>query len=60
MSKDWTPDELAAASKGMKAAGHMSYDEFCIVLENGDFAVMQNLKHSNQLEPVVNGIDNNS
>ena len=29
MSKDWTPGELTAASEAMKAAGHMSYDEFC-------------------------------
>lgn len=29
MSRDWTPDELAAASAAMKAAGHMSYEEFC-------------------------------
>ena len=28
MSKSWTPDELAAASSAMKAAGHMSYEEF--------------------------------
>lgn len=29
MSKDWTPAELQAASAAMKAAGHMSYEEFC-------------------------------
>ena len=29
MSKDWSPDELAAASAAMKAAGHMGYEEFC-------------------------------
>ena len=29
MSKSWTPDELAAASSAMKAARHMSYEEFC-------------------------------
>lgn len=29
MSKDWTPDELSAASAAMKVAGHMSYEEFC-------------------------------
>ena len=28
MSKDWTPEELAAASSVMKAAGNMSYEEF--------------------------------
>lgn len=29
MSRDWTPNELAAASAAMKAAGYMSYEEFC-------------------------------
>ena len=29
MSKDWTAEELQAASRAMKAAGHMSYEEFC-------------------------------
>lgn len=29
MSRDWTPEELAAASTAMKAEGHMSYEEFC-------------------------------
>lgn len=29
MSRDWTPEELQAASKAMQAAGQMSYEEFC-------------------------------
>ena len=29
MSRDWTPEELQAASAAMKAAGYMSYEEFC-------------------------------
>lgn len=29
MSRDWTPEELQAASAAMKAAGHMGYEEFC-------------------------------
>ena len=29
MSRDWTPEELQAASATMKAAGHMGYEEFC-------------------------------
>lgn len=29
MSRDWTPEELQAASAAMKAQGHMSYEEFC-------------------------------
>lgn len=28
MSRDWTKEELQAASEAMKAAGHMSYEEF--------------------------------
>ena len=34
MSRDWTPDELAAVSKAMKTAEHMSYEEFCAKLKN--------------------------
>ena len=33
MSRDWTPEELAATSAAMKAAGHMSYEEFCEELD---------------------------
>ena len=33
MSRDWTPEELAAASSAMKAQGNMSYEEFCRHLE---------------------------
>lgn len=33
MSRDWTPDELTTASTAMKAAGQMSYEEFCTELE---------------------------
>ena len=29
MSKDWTQEELQNASKAMKAAGHLGYEEFC-------------------------------
>lgn len=32
MSREWTPDELAAVSAAMKAAGYMSYEEFCATL----------------------------
>ena len=35
MSKDWTPEELQAASRSMKEAGHMSYEEFCEELDRG-------------------------
>lgn len=33
MSRSWTPEELAQVSAKMKAAGHMSYEEFCEHLE---------------------------
>lgn len=29
MSRDWTAEELQAASASMKAMGHMGYEEFC-------------------------------
>lgn len=29
MSRDWTPAELKVVSTAMKAAGHLSYEEFC-------------------------------
>ena len=29
MSKNWTPNELQAASAAMKAAAQMSFEEFC-------------------------------
>ena len=38
ISKDWTQDELQAASQIMKASGNMSYEEFCEALDNGYFA----------------------
>ena len=28
MSRDWTQEELQNASKAMKAAGHLGYEEF--------------------------------
>lgn len=33
MSKDWTPEELQAVSAAMKAAGFMTYEEFCNKIE---------------------------
>ena len=33
MSKDWTIEELQAASDAMKAMGFPSYEEFCAELE---------------------------
>ena len=37
MSRDWTPDELRAASDAMKAAGHMSYEEFCESINKAEY-----------------------
>lgn len=34
MSKDWTPEEIQAASKAMKEAGQPSYEEFCEQLDS--------------------------
>lgn len=36
MSKDWTPEEIQAASKAMKEAGHPSYEEFCEQLDSSN------------------------
>ena len=33
MSRDWTKEELQAASNAMKAMGFESYEEFCAELE---------------------------
>ena len=33
MSKDWTPEEIQAASAAMKEAGEMSYEEFTAEVE---------------------------
>ncbi len=35
MSKDWTQEELQQASRVMKEAGYMGYEEFCESLEKG-------------------------
>lgn len=41
MSRDWTPSELQAASEAMKAAGHMSYEEFCAQFDAHGFNAEQ-------------------
>ena len=33
MSKDWTPEEISAASDAMKKAGQMGYDDFKVEVE---------------------------
>lgn len=37
MSRDWTEKELQAASKAMKAAGHLGYEKFCEYLNKTIF-----------------------
>ena len=41
MSKDWTPEEISAASKAMEAAGELGYEDFCIMLNITEFARVQ-------------------
>ncbi|GAB2318628.1 hypothetical protein IRB23SM22_08860 [Alkalibacterium sp. s-m-22] len=37
MSRDWTQQELQSASKAMKTAGHLGYEEFCEQLDKTIF-----------------------
>ncbi len=37
MSRNWTQEELQNASKTMKAAGHLCYEEFCEQLDKTIF-----------------------
>lgn len=39
MSRSWTLEEHEAVGKAMKAAGYMSYEEFCEALDNGYFTI---------------------
>ena len=41
MSKDWTQEELKAASAAMEAAGELGYDDFRIMLNITEFAKVQ-------------------
>lgn len=36
MSKDWTPEELQAASTAMQQMGNLSYEEFCKEIEEAE------------------------
>lgn len=53
MSKDWTPAELETASKEMKAAGYMSYEEFCEMLNSGKFKMAS---HTGNASPIVDAV----
>lgn len=56
MSRDWTPEELAAASTAMKAEGYMSYEEFCEELERaGMVAKTAPLAARNELQQPRSG-----
>lgn len=50
MSKDWTLAELETASKKMKAAGYMSYEEFCEMLNSGKFKMAS---HTGNASPII-------
>lgn len=41
MSRDWTTEELQAASRAMKSMGHMGYEEFCNSLQGEGGAQME-------------------
>ena len=51
MSRDWTPDELQAASRWMQEQGHLSYEEFCAALARGEFRITPTPGPSVQLKP---------
>ena len=55
MSRDWTPDELAAASAAMKAEGHMSYEEFCEELERTGALKTASVAAGNELQQPPSG-----
>lgn len=44
MSKDWTPEELQAVSAVMKAAGFMTYGEFCKELKKKSNVIQEEKK----------------
>lgn len=51
MSKDWTAEEIQAASAIMKASGHMGYEEFCEELNRKGFAKIAPGTSTERLEP---------
>ena len=55
MSRDWTPEELDAASAAMKAEGHMSYEEFCEELERTGALKNTPLAARNELQQPPSG-----
>ena len=55
MSRDWTPEELAAASAAMKAEGHMSYEEFCEELDRVGMTVNPSPAAGSELQQPFRG-----
>ena len=55
MSKDWTQAELETASKEMKAAGYMSYEEFCEMLNSGKFKITSHAGNVSHIIAAVKG-----
>lgn len=51
MSRDWTEEELKEVSKAMKAAGHMSFEEFSEELEKKGFSVVASATSPDRLQP---------
>lgn len=51
MSRDWTEEELKEVSKAMKAAGHMSFEEFSDELEKKGFTVIAPADSPDRLQP---------
>ena len=51
MSRDWTEEELKEVSKAMKAAGHMSFEEFSEELEKKGFTVIAPAASPDRLQP---------
>lgn len=50
MSKDWTQEELQAASAAMKAAGHLSYEEFCAKLADCEICAKSQIEKQTQAD----------
>ncbi|MGI6751556.1 MAG: hypothetical protein ACOX4U_02925 [Anaerovoracaceae bacterium] len=50
MSKNWTREKLQNASKSMKDAGHLGYEEFCRQLNKTIFAAYCKDADSNRIK----------
>ena len=50
MNIDWTLEELQSASKAMKAAGHLGYEEFCEQLDKTIFTAYCKYANNNLIK----------